>query len=141
MYSSQLLVIERLQQAQNARDIDAFLACIAPAYQSEQPLHPDRAFQGRDQARKNWSTIFHDIPDFRSELLRSAVDDDTVWSEWHWFGTRRDGSRFDLRGVTIFGIQEDHIRWGRLYMEPVQEPGAGIDTAVKTMTQGSSQER
>jgi len=53
MESSQIVVIERLQQAQNARDIEAFLACIAPDYQSDQPLHPDRGFQGRDQVRKN----------------------------------------------------------------------------------------
>ena len=138
MESSQIGVIERLQQAQNARDIEAFLACIAPDYQSDQPLHPDRGFQGRDQVRKNWSTIFDDIPDFQSELLRSAVAGDIAWAEWHWFGTRRDGTRLELRGVTIFGIQADQIRRGSLYMEPVQETGAGIDTAVKTMTQGTS---
>jgi hypothetical protein len=91
--------------------------------------------------RKNWSTIFHDIPDFRSELLRSAVEGDIAWAEWRWFGTRRDSTRFDLRGVTIFGIQADRIKWGRLYMEPVQDAGAGIDTAVKIMTQGSPKER
>ena len=136
-----IVVLKRLQQAQNARDLEAFLACIASDYQSDQPLHPDRGFQGPDQVRKNWSTIFHDIPDFRSELLRSAVEGDMAWAEWRWFGTRRDGTRFDLRGVTIFGIQADQIKWGRLYMEPVQEAGAGIDTAVKNMTQGSPKER
>ena len=141
MKSSQIVVMERLQRAQNARDLEAFLACIAPEYQSDQPLHPDRGFQGPDQVRKNWSTIFHDIPDFHSELLRSAVEGDIAWAEWHWSGTRRDGTRFDLRGVTIFSIQADRIRWGRLYMEPVQEAGAGIDIAVKNITQGSPQER
>ncbi len=141
MKSSQIVVVERLQRAQNARDLEAFLACIAPDYQSEQPLHPDRGFQGPDQVRKNWSTIFHDIPDFHSELIRSAVEGDIAWAEWHWLGTRRDGTRVDLRGVTIFGIQSDQIKWGRLYMEPVQEAGAGIDTAVKTITQGPGKER
>jgi len=141
MKSGQIVVIERLQQAQNARDLEAFLACIAPDYRSDQPLHPDRAFQGPDQVRKNWSAIFHDIPDFHSELLRSAVEGDTTWAEWHWFGTRRDGTKLDLRGVTIFRIQADQIKWGRLYMEPVHEAETGIDTAVKIMNQGSPQER
>jgi SnoaL-like domain len=84
--------------------------------------------------------MFHDIPDFRSELRGSAVEGDIAWAEWRWFGTRPDGTRFDMRGVTIFGIQADQIKWARLYMEPVQEAGAGIDTAVKSLTQGSPQE-
>ena len=117
-------VIERLQQAQNSHDLEAFVACFAPDYQSAQPVHPDRAFQGAEQVGKNWSIIFQDIPDFRAELLRSAVDGDTVWAEWYWFGTHRDGAQFAVRGVTIIGVQADQIKWGRLYMEPVKEPGA-----------------
>ena len=123
MKSSQA-IIERLQQAQNSHDLEAFVACFAPNYQSAQPMHPDRAFQGAEQVRKNWSKIFQDIPDFRAELLRSAADGDTVWAEWYWFGINRDGAQFAVRGVTIMGVQADQIMWGRLYMEPVQEPSA-----------------
>jgi hypothetical protein len=119
MKTYQSLVIERLQQAQNAHDIEAFVACFAPNFQGEHPLHRDRAFEGIDRVRKNWSTIFHDIPNFHSDLLRSAVEGDTTWAEWHWFGTRRDGTPFGMRGVTIIGIQADRIEWARLYMEPV----------------------
>ncbi|MBV9386211.1 MAG: nuclear transport factor 2 family protein [Chroococcidiopsidaceae cyanobacterium CP_BM_ER_R8_30] len=67
MKSSQSKVIERLQQAQNAQDLEAFLACFAPNFQSEHPLHPERAIQGIqgvEHVRKNWSTVFHNIPDF-----------------------------------------------------------------------------
>jgi len=135
------VVIERLQQAQNQHDLDAFVGCFAPDYQSEQPGHPDRAFRGREQVRKNWSSLFSDMPDFQSELLRSTATDDTVWAEWHWYGTLADGGQFDWRGVTIFGVQENRIQWGRLYMEPVQESGAGIDATVQSMTHSSTQGR
>jgi ketosteroid isomerase-like protein len=135
MKSSQSVVIERLQQAQNAHDLEAFLACFAPNFQGNHPLHPKRGFQGIEHVRKNWSTMFHDIPNFHSELLRSAVEGDTAWAEWHWFGTHRDGSQFGMRGVTILGIQADLIEWARLYMEPVQAAGGGIDTAVKSLAQ------
>jgi ketosteroid isomerase-like protein len=111
-------VIERLQQAQNAHDLEAFLACFAPNIQSDHPVHPERAFQGIEHVRKNWSAMFHNIPDFRSELLRSAVEGDTIWAEWHWFGTDRNGTRFGVRGVSILGIQADQIEWARFYMEP-----------------------
>lgn len=44
------------------------------AYRSEQPAHPDRAFGGVEQVRKNWSTLFSGIADFRGDLLRSCSD-------------------------------------------------------------------
>lgn len=124
-------VIDRLQAAQNQHDLAAFVACIALDYQSEQPVHPDKAFQGNEQVRKNWSAIFSGVPDFRAELLRSAVEGEAVWSEWYWSGTQADGRPFAMRGVTIFGVQDDRIVWGRLYMEPVQVTGAGIDAQMQ----------
>lgn len=133
-------VIERLQAAQNQHDLAAFVACIAPDYQSEQPVHPDRAFHGNEQVRKNWSAIFSGVPDFRAELLRSAVEGEAVWSEWHWSGTQADGRPFAMRGVTIFGVRDDLIVWGRLYMEPVQATGAGIDAQIQRWAHGAPPE-
>ncbi|WP_009634552.1 nuclear transport factor 2 family protein [Synechocystis sp. PCC 7509] len=121
METRQIVVIERLQQAQNAQDLEALLACFSPNFQGNHPLHPERGFQGIEGVRKNWSAMFHDIPDFHSELLRLAVEGDTAWAEWYWFGTHRDRTRFGMRGVIIFGIQADRIEWSRLYMEPVSE--------------------
>ncbi|MBW4541975.1 MAG: nuclear transport factor 2 family protein [Myxacorys chilensis ATA2-1-KO14] len=119
METRQIAVIERLQQAQNAQDLEALLACFAPNFQGNHPLHPERGFEGIEDVPKNWSVIFHNIPDFHSELLRLAVEGDTTWAEWHWFGTHRDGTQFGMRGVTIVGVQADRIEWARLYMEPV----------------------
>jgi len=132
--------MERLLTAQNQHDLDAFVDCFDPDYQSEQPVYPARGFGGREQVRKNWSVIFRSTPDFRSELLHAATDGDSVWAEWHWFGTRTDATRFEMRGVTICGIRNDRIQWMRLYMEQVQEAGAGIDATVRSLTHTSSQE-
>jgi ketosteroid isomerase-like protein len=129
-------VIERLCDAQNRHDLDAFVACFDPRYRSEQPVHPDRAFVGSEQARQNWAEVFAGVPDFQAELLRSADEGDTGWAEWHSQGTRTDGTRLDMRGVTIFGVREDRIIWGRLYLEDV-ERGQGIDQAVHYMTRGT----
>jgi hypothetical protein len=129
-------VLERLRDAQNDHDLDAFVACFDPGYRSEQPVHPDRAFVGGGQVRANWAEVFAGVPDFRAELLRSAREGDTGWAEWHWHGTRTDGTRLDMRGVTIFGIRDDRIAWGRLYLEDVQA-GQGIDQAVRHMAQGT----
>jgi ketosteroid isomerase-like protein len=137
MAASPLALQERLTEAVNRHDLEALAACFAPDYRSEQPLHPDRAFVGREQVRKNWSRIFEDVPDMQAEVIRATSDDETVWAEWRWSGTRLDGEQVDIRGVTIMGVEDDHIVWGCLYMVPVQGEGRGIDAAGKEMTQQS----
>jgi hypothetical protein len=127
-------VSERLREAMNTHNIDAFVECFASDYQSEQPAHPDRAFGGRDQVRTNWSAIFRDVPDVQGSLIRAAVSDGEEWGEWRISGHRRDGSRMEMRGVIINGIRDDRIAWARLYLELVEEGGAGIKAAVDRMT-------
>jgi hypothetical protein len=127
-------VLDRLQRAMNDHDVEAMLACIHPEYRSEQPAHPERGFGGREQVEKNWSTLFAGITDFRAELLDTAVQDDTAWTEWHWAGTRPDGSMLDIRGVTLFRIERGLITAGRLYMEEVEEAGEDIDETVRRLS-------
>ena len=133
-------VIERLRNAQNQQDLDAFLDCIDPDYQSEQPVHPHKAFRGREQVRKNWSTIFGGVPNFHSEIVRTVTEGDTEWTEWHWSGTHTTGKPFEMRGVTIFGVRDNRIVWGRLYMDPVEQDSAGIDTQMQTWAHGTPSE-
>ena len=124
------MIAERLEAAINAHDIDAFVALFAPDYDSRQPAHPDRAFVGSEQVRKNWSEIFAGVPDFRAELLASSTDGDTLWTEWRWSGTG-----LDMAGVIVLGVRDDRLAWGRLYVEPVEQ-GEGIEAAVREMAEG-----
>ncbi len=101
---------------------------------------PDRAFRGRDQVGKNWFALLSSVPDFRSELLRTATEGDTGWAEWYWFGTHTDGTGFDMRDVTIFGFKNDRITWQRLYLEEVEETGAGINATMRSLTHEPLQE-
>ena len=122
----------RLLAAMNAHDVDAFVACFAPGYRSEQPAHPSRAFEGSDKVRENWTSVFSGVPDFDAELLLCATTDDGVEiGEWRWRGTHTDGSPFAMRGVTVLGIEGEQIAWGRLYMEVVEQDGADIDQMVR----------
>ena len=131
MASDQRRLMERLVAAQNAHDVDAFVACFAPDYRSEQPLHPDRRFTGSDQVRKNWTAIFAGVPDFSATLVDVASAGDAVWGEVEWRGTKRDGTNALQRGVIIATVRDGKIAAGRLYVEPVQEGGKGIDAAVR----------
>jgi hypothetical protein len=78
------------------------------------------------------------VPDFRADLVRSAWAAATGWAEWHWHGTRRDGTDLNIKGVTIFGVQDESIVWDRLYMDYVQGAGDGIDRAMDKMTRGDA---
>jgi hypothetical protein len=125
-------VINRLLAAMNAHDLDAFVACFARDYRSEQPAHPGRAFEGSDKVRENWMNVFSGVPDFNAELLLSATtNDDVEIGEWLWRGTHTDGAPFAMRGVTVMGIEGEQIAWGRLYMEVIEQDGANIDQMVQ----------
>lgn len=122
----------------NGHDIDAFVDCFHEDYRSEQPVHPGRGFGGRAQVRANWSAIFAEVPDFAADLVSSCEAEGQQWSEWRWTGTRTDGSALDMAGVTVFGIRDGRIAWGRLYVEPVQASEETIHEAVRRMTRPSA---
>jgi hypothetical protein len=123
-----MTVAERMAAALNAHDLDAFVDCFAADYDSVQPAHPDRAFRGREQVRANWSAILAGVPDFRAALVRADAVGDVEWSEWHW-----QGSGLDIAGVIVLGVRGDRVAWARLYVEPVEHAGAGIEAAVRDM--------
>lgn len=129
-----LEVAAALARAMNAHDIEAFVSLFSKDYDSEQPAHPDRSFRGRDQVRANWSAVFSGVPDFRADLVAAAVDSDTAWTEWRWYGTHADGSRLEMVGVIVMGVRNGSIAWARLYVEPVEVAGQGIDVAVREMS-------
>ena len=127
-------VVERLVEAMNAHDLDATSGLIHENYRSDQPAHPNRAFVGRAQMLANWEAMFAGIPDFHAEIRRSVEDGDTVWSEWHWSGTRTDGRAFDMRGVTLFQIVDDQVAAGRLYREDVEQDAPDIELTVEALS-------
>lgn len=124
-------MVDRLLAATNAHDLEALVACFAPDYSNETPLHPSRGFRGRDQVRRNWEQIFGFVPDLQAEVTRRAVDGDTAWTEWVMTGTRRDGSAHRMAGVILFGVADGVAGWARFYLEPVDESTSGVDDAVR----------
>ena len=125
-------MMNRLLTALNAHDLDAFVACFAPDYRSEQPAHPGRTFEGSDKVRENWTSVFAGVPDFHAELLASSTTDDGVEiGEWRWRGTHTDGLPFAMQGVTVMGIEGERIAWARLYMEIIEQDGADINQMVR----------
>lgn len=133
VHASSKEVLERLHQALNQHDLVGFVGCFAPGYRSEQPAHPNRGFSGREQVEKNWAGVFAGIPDFHAELIGTAAEGDTVWAEWRWSGTRAGEPPLDMSGVTVFGVEDGLIEWGRLYMEEVEAAGDDIVGTVRRL--------
>jgi ketosteroid isomerase-like protein len=131
--------VGRLRDAMNEHDLDALVAVFDPDVVSQTPAHPQRTFHGADQVRRNWEQIFAAVPDLHAELLDAATRGDTVWSEWDWTGTRRDGSAHKMRGVTIQTVDDGRAVAVRFYMEPVEVDGPGAGEAVRMIVTGSGQ--
>jgi ketosteroid isomerase-like protein len=125
-------LVERLIEAANAHDLEAMTDCFAPEFVNETPAHPSRNFRGRDQVRRNWSQIFRAVPNIVTDAVRCAVDGEgSVWVEWDFKGTFIDGRPHRMRGVSIFGVEQDRFAWVRFYLEPVETDGITADAAVQ----------
>lgn len=132
-------VVKAWVEAVNNHDVEAIAACFATDYQDIEPAHPTRKVTGgREDVRKNFGIVVRSMPDLRLELLRIAEDAVTAWSELDWSGTRRDGSREHMRGVSIFGIPDGQIAWGRIYLESVEEDGIDIEERVRRIAEGNT---
>lgn len=134
-------LLGHIARAINDRDLDVLTALFTEDLDSRQPVHPHRDFQGHDQIRRNWAAIFEGIPDLTAQLVRSAINGDTVWAEWEWRGTRRDGQPHHTRGVTILGERDGRAAWVRFFMEPVDRAGDDIDGVIGHMTSSTGGSR
>jgi ketosteroid isomerase-like protein len=134
--SGSVATIDRLVRATNDHDLESLVRCFSEDYRNETPAHPARGFRGRAQVRRNWEQIFAFVPDIHVEVVGSAVDTDTVWTEWEMRGTRRDGKSHWTRGIIVFGVTDSAIRWARFYVEPVDESDATVDDAVRAQVVG-----
>jgi ketosteroid isomerase-like protein len=133
-----LSVVTRLRDAMNEHDLEALVDVFDPDFVSEAPAHPQRTFRGADQVRRNWEQIFAGVPDLHADLLDAVVEGDTVWSEWDWRGTRRDGSPHRMRGVTIQRVKDSRAVSVRFYMEPVDDGGPAAGEAVRRIVTGDA---
>ena len=124
-------MVEQLERATNAHDLEALVECFAEDYENETPLHPARSFRGREQVRRNWTQIFAFVPDLHAQVVRSAFDGETAWTEWEMTGTRRDGTPHLMRGVIVFGVDDGVARWARFYLELVVDDADTVDDAVR----------
>ncbi len=123
-----MAVVTRFVEAANRHDADAIYATVHPNFDSIQPCFPSRNFTGADQVRKNWRAIFDAEPGFRLTVLRSARSGNTVWVELHGAGNAAQ-----VAGIFILGVEDDKIRWARVYSGPVEQAGEEGEASARQM--------
>jgi ketosteroid isomerase-like protein len=122
-----IALLERMRAALDAHDLDTFLGFFREDYVGERPRHPGAPVSSRQDVRRNWEEVISDVPDLRVEVPAAVEDGNTIWSEWRAYGTARSGAMLELRGVIIFGVQDDRVAWSRMYLEPVEQEGLTLD--------------
>jgi len=113
--------------ALDAHDLDTFVGFFREDYVGERPRHPGSPMSSREDVRTNWAEVISDVPDLHVEVLAAVEDGNTIWSEWRAYGTARSRAMLELRGVIIFGVQNDQVAWSRMYLEPVEQEGLTLD--------------
>ncbi len=131
-------VVRRLIEATNQRDLTSLVACFAPDYRNETPVHPAHSFVGREQVRRNWVQIFAALPDLQTRVIDSAMVGDGVWTEQEHLGTRADGTRHVMRGVVIFRVSAGLVTQARFYLEPLDARSDRVDEAVRRHLTGTA---
>ncbi|WP_051744697.1 nuclear transport factor 2 family protein [Streptomyces yerevanensis] len=114
-------ILQRMEKAMNAHDLDAFVDCFTEDFVSELPLHPQRNFVGRETVRKNWGGLFAHVPDLVGTVLQSVVDDDQIWSEWEIRGNTQTGMPYLARGAAIHRLRDGKLASVRFYLDNVED--------------------
>ena len=131
-----LATIHRLIDATNSHDLDRVVACFADDYTLVSPSHPHRAFRGSDQVRRNWSQIFAGFP-ISSPTPAVGRRRRRRLDRMGDVGTRPDRAAHRMAGVFVFGVIDDRIQWGRMFLEPVDEAGGDINAALRAQVSGT----
>lgn len=119
MASPDLEVLDKLRDAINSHDPARVASCFTDDFRSELPHHPERSFTGNQRVVANWTAIFATAPNLTAGVLRSAVNDTEVWSEWEMVGTSSDGAPVVFAGPAIMTTRDGRIATVRFYLDLV----------------------
>ncbi len=99
--------IDRYNDAWNAHDLDAIVACHAPAMVFENHTAGERA-EG-DAVRDHIGSIFASWPDLAFRGRRLYARDGLVVSEWTATATDGEGRRLEWDGIDVFPFENGLI--------------------------------
>ncbi|HRE25781.1 MAG TPA: nuclear transport factor 2 family protein [Anaerolineales bacterium] len=119
-------IVDRLLSSWNTHDLAALADCLHSDAISEHPAHPERNAIGREAICRRWALTFAAVPDLTARLIRHAVTDDGIWTEWAFTG----GSSYRGGGVMILSLRDDRIARLRVFTEAQPLEGPDWDQVI-----------
>jgi steroid delta-isomerase-like uncharacterized protein len=109
---SSLTLLERHCAAWNSHDLEALMAlvtddCVFDAAAGPAPHGARHA--GRAAVREAFASVLMTFPDAQWADARHTVSGDRGVSEWTFRGTRRDGTRVEVRGLDVLELRDGRI--------------------------------
>lgn len=104
-------LVERLVEAENAGDVEAYAALLAPDV--EVWVNGVRTVSSRDAQRASLEAALRAFPDWRRETLGIFMDGDTAVLRWRgsgthaaeWAGMPASGNRVEFHGTSTAEIE------------------------------------
>ena len=109
-------LVQRLYDAENAGDLDAYAACLAPDV--EIWVNGRQAQSSREGQREAASATLAAFPDWRHETLSLAADGDIAVLRWRgggmhsapWAGVAASGKDIAFQGTTSIEVKNGLIQ-------------------------------
>ena len=120
-------VLQSFADAFNRHDADSLMTFMTEDCVFEASAGPDACgarFAGVDAVRAAFVDVWTTFPDARWSDARHFVSGDRGVSEWLFSGTRRDGTRVEVRGCDLFTFRagkialKDSYRKNRSHVQP-----------------------
>jgi len=107
-----LVVLDKMVEGFNARDLDAIMSLFVDDCVFESPRGPDpwgRRFEGQAAVREGLGARFTTIPDVHYGEGSHFIAGDRGVSEWTLTGTTVDGVRLEVRGCDLWTFRDDKV--------------------------------
>ena len=110
-------LLERFHTAINTRDLTNLVHLLQVDFEYFDLFRPENNSTGLEAARTRWDGLFNRYPNFQADLVRQAIEGNTIWTEWRWRGGPSGNENgFKQVGVVIFGVEQGLLAWARLFM-------------------------
>ena len=104
--------LQSFTEAFNAHDIPRIMSHMTNDCVFEASAGPDvngEKFEGQEEVRKAFETVFASFPDARWSSARHFIQGDRGVSEWVFTGTKKDGTKVEVTGCDLFTFKDGKI--------------------------------